>query len=199
MKSNHRNGKAAFTLIELMAVITIIVILAALVISGMGFVTERQAKEKARVQIQLISKALEDYKLDNGAYPGSDNTSDGTGQSSYLFQALFLGYGPDRKAPDDDPNNPAKIYISDLDPATNKQGWTTGTASKDPKTKIVDPWGHEYRYRSALGPASGDGGAATANALTINPDFDIWSAGKDGKSNPANAADKTNTDDIKNF
>lgn len=197
MKSNHRNGKAAFTLIELMAVITIIVILAALVISGMGFVTERQAKEKAKIQIQLISKALEDYKLDNGSYPASSNTADGTGQSSILFAALYMGYTPDGNPPaNTDASNPAKIYISDLDPVTNKQGWTSGTVKKD--TKIMDPWGHEYRYRSAMGAAA-DGGAAKPNDSTINPDFDIWSAGKDGKSNPASASDKMNNDDIKNF
>ncbi|MGL5016658.1 MAG: type II secretion system protein, partial [Luteolibacter sp.] len=55
MKTTHRHGKAGFTLIELMAVITIIVILAGLVVGGLGFVTERQAKEKARVQIALLS------------------------------------------------------------------------------------------------------------------------------------------------
>ena len=48
MKITQRKGKAAFTLIELMAVITIIVILAGLVVGGMGFVTDRQAKEKAK-------------------------------------------------------------------------------------------------------------------------------------------------------
>ena len=71
MKITQRNGMAAFTLIELMAVITIIVILAGLVVGGLGFVSERQAKEKAKVQIALLSKALEEYKLDMGTYPGT--------------------------------------------------------------------------------------------------------------------------------
>ena len=74
MKTNPRNGRAAFTLIELMAVITIIIILAGLVVGGMGFVTERQAKEKAKVQIALLSKALEEYKLDMGTYPAPPTT-----------------------------------------------------------------------------------------------------------------------------
>ena len=43
MKSSARRGLAAFTLIELMAVVTIIVILAALVVGGTAFVNERQA------------------------------------------------------------------------------------------------------------------------------------------------------------
>ena len=73
MKINSRPGYPGFTLIELMAVITIIVILAGLVVGGLGFVNDRQAKEKAKVQIALLSKAIEEYKLDNGVYPPSGN------------------------------------------------------------------------------------------------------------------------------
>ena len=51
MKTTSRKGQAGFTLIELMAVITIIVILAGLVIGGLGYVSENQAKSKAQVQI----------------------------------------------------------------------------------------------------------------------------------------------------
>lgn len=191
MKSLQRSGKPAFTLIELMAVITIIVILAGLVVAGMGFVTERQAKEKARVQIALISKALEDYKLDNGNYPASPNSADGIGQSAVLFNALYFAPLEAIKA-----GGGEKIYLADFDPVTSKQGWTTGTASA--LTKLVDPWGNEYRYRSAFSAASGSS-AASPNSNTQNPDFDLWSAGKDGKSTPATASDKTNNDDIKNF
>jgi general secretion pathway protein G len=199
MKSPQRSGKAAFTLIELMAVITIIVILASLVVTGMGFVNERQAKEKARVQIALISKALEEYKLDNGNYPATANSADGLGQSAELFKALyydsdkdgeFAGSGANRGDQDQ------KIYLPEFDPATNKQGWTSGTAAIT--TKILDPWGNEYRYRSAFAAPVGTA-APAPNSNTQNPDFDLWSAGKDGKSKPAAAGEKVNNDDIKNF
>ena len=66
MKIPSRRHPAAFTLIELMAVITIIVILAGMVVGGLGYVNEKQAREKAKIQIALLSKALEEYKLDNG-------------------------------------------------------------------------------------------------------------------------------------
>ena len=192
MKNIHRPGKAAFTLIELLAVITIIVILAAVVVGSMGYVSEKQASEKAKVQIALISKALEDYKLDNGAYPATSNTADGTKQSSILFEALYYDAAKEGATP----TGEYKIYLAELDPATNKQGWTSGTASSS--TKILDPWGNEYRYRSAYGDA-GAGGNASKNDNTLNPDFDLWSGGKDGKSSPASSGDKTNKDDIKNF
>ncbi|HEX7262385.1 MAG TPA: type II secretion system protein [Luteolibacter sp.] len=66
MKSIQRHGKAAFTLIELMAVIAIMVILAALVMGGLGYVQDKRASSQAKVQMGLISKALEEYKLDRG-------------------------------------------------------------------------------------------------------------------------------------
>lgn len=191
MKSIQRSGRAAFTLIELMAVITIIVILAGLVVTGMGFVTERQAKEKARVQIALISKALEEYKLDNGNYPATTDTATGIGQSNVIFTTLYLNPINANNA-----GGGEKVYIAEFDPVTNKQGWTSGTASTT--TKILDPWGNEYRYRSAFAASVGTS-APVANSNTQNPDFDLWSSGKDGKSTPATAGDKTNNDDIKNF
>ena len=186
MKTHTRRGSAAFTLIEMMAVITIIVILAGIVIGGMGYVNEKQATEKAKVQIKRLEAALEEYKLDGGTYPPTANmagpfTAAGTGTSSVLFNALYyIGA-----------QNSTKIYLPELDPVNNKQGWTTGTASAT--TKITDPWGNEYCYRTAT-DASG-----AANANTQNPDFDLWSMGKDGKSAPDSPADSSNKDDIRNF
>jgi len=186
MKINPRRGTAAFTLIELMAVITIIVILAGLVIGGMGFVTDRQAKEKAKVQIALLSKALEDYKLDNGIYPPTEDSEAGTDNSKVLYNALFYVGASDAA-------KEKKIYIGELDSVSNKQGWTSGTSSAT--TKITDPWGYEYRYRTAVNSSG------TANTSNQNPDFDLWSVSKDGKSDTSNPAttQPKNRDDIRNF
>ncbi len=186
MKTNPRSGKAAFTLIELMAVITIIVILAGLVVGGMGFVNERQAKEKARVQIALLSQGLEDYKLDNGTYPPTTNKSapftspNGTNTSSILFKALYFDSDNDGTGPASDADQ--RIYISQLDPATSKQGWTTTTPPVSATTIITDPWGNQYCYRTEF-PTPPASGTITPNAATQNPGFDLWSMGKNGKSN----------------
>lgn len=190
MKTSSRHGKSGFTLIEMMAVITIIVILAGLVVGGLGFVTERQAKEKARVQLALLAKALDEYKLDNGSYPVTANKAQGDGSSAILYKALF-----------GDGLSSGKIYLADLNPTTSKQGWVdpiaTGTPPATLTGQIKDPWGNEYRYRSALNP----GGAP--NADTVNPDYDLWSVGKDGvtngANNPAGVRDTKNKDDIRNF
>jgi general secretion pathway protein G len=184
MKIPPRRHPAAFTLIELMVVITIIVILAALVVGGTGYARDKQDREKAKVQIALLEKALEDFKADNGHYPYADGVGT-TGNSNILFQALF------REGAD----NKSRIYLSDLDPASTKHGWVEGTGGN---VKIVDPWGREYGYRTAKINAQGD-----ANPNAQNPDFDLWSVGKDGRhSHSADNFDrklKENLDDIRNF
>jgi len=201
MKITQRHGKAAFTLIELMAVITIIVILAGLVVGGLGYVTERQAKSKALVQIALLSKALEEYKLDMGTYPSTNNIatvsgSGGTNTSAvYLYQALFYeGYDYGKQAtPPATWTKASKIYLPDLDPTSTKQGWVANVTTVPASTPVLDPWGNQYCYRTATTAAG------VANAATQNPDFDLWSMGKDGLSNPATPGDSKNRDDIKNF
>ena len=188
----QRPGKAAFTLIELMVVITIIVILAGLVVGGMEYANLRQASEKTKVQIALLSKGIEEYKLDMGAYPGTaDNTPIAGGVSEQLYQALFKD-GYDYTNPNTPPaswTKATKIYLNDLDPRNNKQGWVTTTTNAAPgaNLKIIDPWGNNYRYRKGT------------NAQ--NPDFDLWSMGKDGKTNTAtpSTTQTDNKDDIRNF
>lgn len=200
MKTTRRHGKPAFTLIELIAVITIIVILAVLIVGSFGFVTERQKEEKAKVQIALLSKALEEYKLDMGKYPLTPDTADGNvlGKSAtyrFLYPTLFYeGYEYSINSARSDPSNAkaTKIYLPDLNPVTSKQGWVDFVTTVPANANILDPWGNTYCYRS------GKNSAGTPNANSMNPDFDLWSMGKDGKTN----VDPKNTvslDDVRNF
>ncbi len=182
MKAPALRRSRGFTLIEMLTVITIIVILAGLVIAGTGFVKEKQKQSKAKIQVDLLSNGCEDFKSDNGYYPGiNDNTAgDGKNMSKELYSDLYWDSDRDGSGPKSDSDQ--KIYISDLDPENNKQGWSDG---KGQSARILDPWGNEYRYRKGSG----------AN----NPDFDLWSCGPDGKTNPDNPKDKANKDDVKNW
>lgn len=215
MKSHPRHGKAAFTLIELMAVITIIVILAGLVVMGMGFVNERQAREKAKTQIALLSKGIEEFKLDYGFYPpGKKATVDGVSTvvqdttkqtSNGLYISLYWdtdydGKGAIKNTGDRDDED-QKVYVQQLDPnmkngaAKNAMGWidTFGSGAI-----IKDPWGNAYNYRlGGTDPVTGK----PLNTNAQNPDFDLWSFGKDGVSNTTNPSlsDRKNKDDIRNF
>ena len=168
--------RRGFTLIELLVVITIIMILAGLSMGGYGYVTRKQADSQAAIQISLLSKALEEYKLDNGAYPP-------TGTTNSLYTLLYwdtdqdgLGLPPPPTVGDKD----QKIYLADLDPNSKGQGWIEGT---DANATIRDPWGNEYIYRR------GD------NLAAKNPDFDLLSKGKDGLTGTT----ASSADDIDNY
>jgi prepilin-type N-terminal cleavage/methylation domain-containing protein len=192
MKVHTRRTRPAFTLVELITVIAIIALLAGLVVAGTGFAKERQASEKAKVQIALLSKAIEEFKADMGFYPGDlDNTPVDGNVSKELYQALFKdGYDyTNTSSPSSTWDKATRIYLPELDPRNNKLGWVTRTTSDTPgdNLDILDPWGSGYRYRKG--------------SDAQNPDFDVWSMGKDGKTNATNP-DTTldeNRDDIRNF
>ena len=65
-------GRSGFTLIEIMVVIVILGLLAALVVPKLIGRTEEAKKTQARVQIRNIEQALGLFKLDNGFYPATD-------------------------------------------------------------------------------------------------------------------------------
>ena len=61
--------EARLALIELIVVIAIIVILAGLVLSTVGYVQKKAARSRAETEIAAMSAACENYKADNGVYP----------------------------------------------------------------------------------------------------------------------------------
>ena len=60
---------SAFTLIELIVVVGIIAVLAALVLSTVGYARKKGARARAETEIAAMSAASENYKADNGIYP----------------------------------------------------------------------------------------------------------------------------------
>lgn len=170
-KTRYGNPKG-FSLIELLIVIAIIAILAGLTIGSFQFVGSKQKFSTAEVQVNLLSNALEEYKLDNGAYPDSPN---GNNSSNDLFLALYWDTDDDGEGADTDTDQ--KIYLSELDPNSDKQIWLSG---RDGSATIVDPWGEPYIYRNGSDPSA------------RNPDFDLISGGPDRDEN-------TEGDNVDNF
>src|SRR5437016_6407577 len=66
----------AFTIIELLVVITIIIILGSLILSTVGYVQKKGARSRAEAEIAAMSAALESYKADNGIYPRDSASTD---------------------------------------------------------------------------------------------------------------------------
>ena len=69
--ANHRKRRG-FTLIELLVTIAIIATLAAIVAPALFGNVGQARQNAARSQVQILSLALDAYRVDNDAYPTSD-------------------------------------------------------------------------------------------------------------------------------
>jgi prepilin-type N-terminal cleavage/methylation domain-containing protein len=164
----------SFTLVELLMVITIIAILAALILAAGNGVMVKAMRSRGSAEIQAMSTAAEGYKTDNGIYPQSDGnlttntymSSDASASggeyqlnSALLFQAL-CGQTNYSAAP----ISGTKVYMSFK---ANQVGNPTGNSY------VKDPWNNAYGYSS--GPVSA---AASTNATYNGSGFyDLWSTG----------------------
>ncbi|HJX15062.1 MAG TPA: type II secretion system major pseudopilin GspG [Candidatus Deferrimicrobiaceae bacterium] len=69
---NRMRDRAGFTLLEIMVVIVILGLLAALVVPRLIGRTEEAKRTQTRLQIKNIEQALQLFKLDNGFYPATE-------------------------------------------------------------------------------------------------------------------------------
>jgi general secretion pathway protein G len=146
-------GYAAFTLIELMVVIVIISILAALVIGGAKYAQTKAATSRAQAEIATMETALEHYRSDNGVYPNCHAAS--TTRALAINNAL---------------NNSARLYTALTAAKVYLTFKANQIATQGGVTYIIDPFGRPYNYY--YNPAAGD----QMNSVT----FDLWSYGPIG-------------------
>lgn len=164
---------SAFTILELLTVMSIILMLAGLILATSGYVVKKGARARAETEIAAISAALENYKADNGVYPTTSNT-DSLKPNLETDPANYVNAGKDLYIQisgdlDGDPTTPesGRNYMgSSLKPnmlAPNPPG---------PNTYIKDPFANCYGYSTvkASFPAGIDG---------YNPTFDLWSTAKE--------------------
>lgn len=77
MNGKRRRGrKAGFTLIEILVVIAVLAMLAALVAPNVFQHVGTAKDATARSQIELLGAALDAYRLDNGRYPTTEQGLD---------------------------------------------------------------------------------------------------------------------------
>lgn len=74
MKRRNYIKQAGFTFLEVMVVVAILALLAALIIPRFTGRAEEAKMKAAQIQIGEITKALELYKLDNGFYPTTEQS-----------------------------------------------------------------------------------------------------------------------------
>jgi len=70
--AERRHGEQGFTLIELMVVIVILGILAGLIVPRIMDQPDQARQVKAKMQMESVSTALRQFRLDNGFYPSTE-------------------------------------------------------------------------------------------------------------------------------
>lgn len=70
--TDKKRSDAGFTLIELMVVLIILGLLAAVVVPKLTGQSEEARVKVARTQIKLIEGALQQFEVENGFFPGTD-------------------------------------------------------------------------------------------------------------------------------
>ena len=177
-----RKAARAFTIIELLIVMAIIIVLAGLILATANYVQKKGQRSRAEAEIAAISAALENYKADNGVYPSSaetntlkPNTMGDPSTASYTSASLALYKLISGDADNsDDRSAESKSYFN-FKP--NQLSPTDQTAKV---LFIRDPFGNSYGYSTvkASAPTGSDG---------YNPTFDLWStSGNIDTSNPPN-------------
>ncbi len=195
---------SAFTIVELLVVLTIILVLAGLILATSGYVHTKGARSRAEAEIAALSAALENYKADNGVYP-SDATATDTqnprlagNPTTYQTASRFL-YG--ELSGDKDFNGQVtgtetqnKTYFAFKQQQLGGTKDASGNVS--PVAYIKDPFGYSYGYSSA-GQAAITAG--TPQTIGYNPTFDLWSTSGGIANPPASGTDTVTPMWVKNW
>ena len=170
-----------FTLVELMAVIVIIGLLAGLVIMVAGYINKKSAISRATAEMAALSLAIDNYKFDVGVYPASSTARvSGVYGSLYITNNSLL-YSQLSINPSYLPKN---LRLTNSYPAWIACYCAYGnTGVTVNATFILDPWNRPYNYFCAK--------AATNQYNTAS--FDLWSYGPNGLN------DNGTNDDICNW
>jgi len=128
-------SRSAFTLIELLAVITVIGILAGLTLGAAGAVRRHGAASTAKAEVAALQAACDRYYADYSAYPlgtadptKTNNPAGATALFTNLLGSATLTAAPTTKRYFEP--KPAMVY-------------TSGTPNY-----FIDPWGYAYGYNS---------------------------------------------------
>ncbi|SDT86388.1 type II secretion system protein G [Verrucomicrobium sp. GAS474] len=172
-----RLRRQSFTLVELLIVMTIIGILAALTLGGATYAQKKAKISRAQGEIQALATALERYKIDNGIYPETEliNTGGdgytGTADPDTVYkdnaEVLFSSLSGGKENFNDVGVPTSPVYFEFRANMVSKN--TSG------KSFVADPFGHPYGFTT------------DSNAFFNTGFVDLWStSGQDGQGSKTN-------------
>jgi type II secretory pathway pseudopilin PulG len=167
-----KTAHAAFTMIELLIVMGIIIVLAGLILATSGYVQDKGKRSRAEAEIAAMSAALESYKADNGIYPTDATTAidpASAGETERKDASRFL-YGELSGDKDWDGTvaTADKSYMA-FKPATlQRDNMRVDISASNKVTALRDPFGNSYGYSTLKA-------TTPAGTAGYNPTFDLWS------------------------
>ena len=167
----HKSRYNAFTLIELILVVGIIVVLGALVLSTVGYARKKGARARAETEIAAMSAALENYKSDNAVYPtntdtnGLDPTTGNVANYKTSSRYLYGELSGDRDF-NGTPDTGARPYMTFKPTSLLRDDMSNPPSSTNPVTALTDPFSNSYGYSTMKASGAANG---------YNPTFDLWS------------------------
>ena len=202
MKLRAYKGRNGFTLVEILVCFAILALLSTVLIGVWRYIDNKKLLNTAQNQISLLESGMNAYRADNaGSLP------DGKGDeasSNVMYTALYRDKDNDG-VPDEEagvtlpPYCPALAVIKDTKAKEELDGIPviktkvkTGKGNKK-LWVIQDPWGNTYRYRLGFDQDNAKGKPGKG----VNPDFDIFSLGGDGKGDGLSNEDD-NADNVTN-
>ena len=195
----------SFTILELLVVITIIIVLAGLILSTVGYVQKKGARSRTEAEIAAMSAALESYKADNGIYPRGNATSPSTtppydtdkvdarksgnpstynAASLYLYEMLAAGN------PDGSSNTGTRSYMAFKPNQLARPDMSQPPSASNKISAVRDPFGNSYGYSTAFQFNQSTG---------YNPTFDLWSTSGLTMDPPITGTDTITPQWIKNW
>jgi prepilin-type N-terminal cleavage/methylation domain-containing protein len=175
-----------FTLIEMLVVISIIALLAALTMGGYTYAVNGSREKTTRGTFEAVKTALESYQAEFGEYPEAANPgqimefaagkSYNVGGAACLYQALS-GDGFDQikgvgSAAEGDATATSDGQISGTDEVSHvmlKEMPPSMWMRKNKIYVLIDGFSRPFQYVKATAVAAGD------DPITINSTYDLWS------------------------
>ncbi|MCL5884216.1 MAG: type II secretion system protein GspG [Deltaproteobacteria bacterium] len=185
----RRSGEAGFTLIEVVVVVGVIAVLAAILTPFITKYIEDSRRARAQNEAQVVGAAVVNFYKDLGRWPNANNTGAATITGLYTGPAGtpapptgFNGMGNWTGLTWDILNNHLVTNANNRYPTTGENRWQGSYATNLP----VDPWGRPYVINAA------------AFTSVATPPAPVWvlSAGPNGTINTVQAATAVGGDDV---
>lgn len=185
------NSSSAFTIIELLVVITIIVILMALLFPAYRAVQDQAKRTQAKNDLAQLVTAVNAFYTEYGKYPLATDDATITDNANLFYSLRAVASGANAN----DAVNPKKIVFISPPDVKDTTRPRSGIGSNG---QNYDPWGNPYllamdgNYDDQIAnPYTNNAGSAQLRLGVI-----AWSKGRDGLTAAGDKKATNNDDDV---